>query len=248
MLLAAAKLSEMVASGASMYVIDASIPIPKPGAPASMIPSFYESRIPGAKFFDINEVKDHSNELPHMFPDLDTWKLYMKRLQIKNNDWPVVCYDQHGLFSACRAWYMFTVFGKANVFVLDGGLPKWVAEGGATESGEVDVYQDESTQDDAEYNYTFASDLVKSMEEVRQFNGQILDARSAARFWSEAPEPRPEIRRGNIPNSKNSAFTNMLNEDSTFKKPEVIHQILELAGVQLDDTPIVHSCGSGVTA
>jgi 3-mercaptopyruvate sulfurtransferase SseA len=87
------KLSEMIALGTNMYILDATIPMPKPDAPPSMLPSYFQARIPNASWFDINTIKDHANEMPHMFPDQPTWISYMKKLRIKNHDWPIVCYD-----------------------------------------------------------------------------------------------------------------------------------------------------------
>ena len=172
----------------------------------------------------------------------------------------VVFYDRLGIFSAPRVWYTFKIFGKTNIAVLDGGLPKWIAEGHPVETGEYELYQNETTEKNEKYSYKLDNSKIKNLEYIKnlsktlfnqktQLNEQILDARSSGRFNGTHPEPRKGLKSGSIPGSVNSFFQNILNPDKTFKSPSEIREILLSAGVNFDEgTNIINSCGSGMTA
>ena len=156
----------------------------------------------------------------------------------------VVVYDGTGLFSAARVWWLFKLMGQENIAVLDGGLPKWVAEGHPTEDMP-------PIPRDRHMTVRVQNHLVRDVTQVSQASKlgdpQIVDARAAGRFRGELPEPREGLRAGHIPGARNVPYATLLNADSTFKSPAETRQIFEAAGVDLDK-PIITSCGSGVTA
>ena len=206
-------------------------------------PIFREARLPGAVFFDIDAVADHTTDLPHMLPSPEVFANAVAAMGISERD-HIVCYDQQGLFSAARAWWTFRVFGAARVQVLDGGLPKWRGEGRPVEGGE--PHPDSTT-----FHTTFHPELVADWRGVlanidtKAF--QLADARSAERFRGEAAEPRPGVRSGRAPGSYNTPFGALLNADGTMKDASALRPLLQAAGVDLT-APITTSCGSGITA
>lgn len=204
----------------------------------------YEAEhIPGARFFDIDEISDQRSPLPHMAPPVEKFISRMRAMGIGDGH-QVVVYDTKGVWSAPRVWWTFRLMGKVDIAVLDGGLPKWKAEGRALEDMPPMVR-------DRHITVQRQAHLVKDVSQVASAaklgDWQIVDARSAPRFRGEADEPRPGLRPGRIPGSKNVPFTALLNPDSTMKDLAGLRETFVQAGVALD-RPIITSCGSGVTA
>ncbi len=199
--------------------------------------------IPGALFLDIDEVSDHSNPLPHMLPEPPDFATHVRRLGVEAAS-PVVIYDSHGLFSAPRVWWSFRVMGHDNVWVLDGGLPKWIAEGRPVETGW-------PQRPHGEFKSHYQPRLVRSLEEVltalTDGGAQLLDARPAARFTGEAPEPRPGLRSGHMPGARSLPSSAVVTPDGRLKPAEELAALFAGAGVDID-RPIVTTCGSGVSA
>jgi thiosulfate/3-mercaptopyruvate sulfurtransferase len=204
---------------------------------------YEQAHIPGAVFFDIDAISDRSSALPHMLATPAAFAAAVGALGITEHD-DIVVYDQAGLFSAARAWWNLRLMGARRVRVLDGGLPKWTAEGRPVEAGAVPA----ATK---LFQPSFRPEWVKDLEAVRRNIGegafQLLDARSALRFKAEAPEPRAGVRGGHVPGSLSLPFGAVLNPDATLKSVEALGAVFAHAGVELD-RPIAASCGSGVTA
>ncbi len=200
----------------------------------------YEQRhIPRAQFFDIDEISDLDSPLPHMVPPVEKFVARMRALGIGNGE-QVVVYDSAGLFSAARVWWLFRMMGLPDIAVLDGGLPKWLAEGRVVEAGMRAV---EGSQLTARGQDEYLTDV----ETVRAGGAQVVDARSAARFHGDEIEPRPGVRPGHIPGSVNVPYQAMLNDDGTMKSEQATRDAFVASGVDLT-RPIVTACGSGVTA
>jgi thiosulfate/3-mercaptopyruvate sulfurtransferase len=198
--------------------------------------------IPGAVFFDIEAVSDHSTELPHMLPGTTQFGQAAGALGIGDGD-TVVVYDRLGLYSAPRVWWTFRVFGAKNVFILDGGLPKWKVEGRPLETGDA---KRPAKQFHAEMNVDAVAMLADVRMALTDENTQIVDARSAERFAGKAPEPRPGLRSGHMPGSFNVPFDRLLDQGRLASR-ERIEAAFAAAGVDLGK-PIITSCGSGLTA
>jgi thiosulfate/3-mercaptopyruvate sulfurtransferase len=198
--------------------------------------------IPGAVFFDINAVADHSTDLPHMMPGPDQFAADVGALGISDTN-TIIVYDGLGFFSAPRVWWTFRVFGAKNVFILDGGLPAWKAEGRPVEAGEV---KRKATTFKAEMD-TGAIAMVSDVQMALN-NGdvQVVDARSAGRFSGKEPEPRPGLRGGHMPGARNVPSSELI-ENGRLVSPERIAQAFAKAGVD-PDKPIITTCGSGVSA
>lgn len=205
---------------------------------------FLAAHIPGAQFFDIDELSDTSSLLPHMLPSPETFSSRMRKMGVGDGK-RVIAYDSTGLFSAARCWWMFKVFGHDDVAVLDGGLKKWLAEGRPTEDGPARKPQ--------ERHFTARSRpfMVRDMKEVATAlasgTAQLADARSGTRFRGEETEPRPGVRAGHMPGAKNVHYASLLNPDGTLKSKDAIAEAFRAAGVDLAK-PVITSCGSGVTA
>jgi thiosulfate/3-mercaptopyruvate sulfurtransferase len=203
---------------------------------------YRDAHIPGAVFFDIEAVSDHSTDLPHMLPGPRQFGEVVGALGIGDGD-IVVVYDSTGLFSAARVWWTFRLFGAKSVYILDGGLPKWKAEGRPLDSG---VTERPPKQFTAQMNVG----AVAMLDDVRMaLSGdatQIVDARSAERFAGKAPEPRPGLRSGHMPGSFNVPYDRLL-ENGRLASRERVAAAFTSAGVDLDK-PIITTCGSGVTA
>ena len=200
-------------------------------------------RISGARFFDIDDVSDGRSDLPHMVPPIEKFMSRVRAMGVGDGH-QIVVYDGSGLFSAARVWWLFRLMGQNNIAVLDGGLPKWIAEGREVEDL-VPVIRDRHM------TVRFQNQMVRDVTQVSSASklgtSQIVDARAAARFRGEEPEPREGLRLGHIPNSRNVPFTDLLNDDKTMKTPDQTRAIFESAGVDLKK-PIITTCGSGVTA
>ncbi|MBM3598488.1 MAG: 3-mercaptopyruvate sulfurtransferase [Alphaproteobacteria bacterium] len=204
----------------------------------------YEQRhIPGAVFFDIDEIKDETNPLPHMLPSPEKFSARVRKLGLGDGV-KIVCYDQHGLMSAARAWWMFRVFGHNDVAVLDGGLPKWTAEGRPVE---------DTVTMPAERHFTarFNNFLVRNLDQLRANldtkRENVIDARAAGRFKGVEPEIWPS-RPGHMPGALNLPYADLLDpKDKTFLPADQLAQKFKAAGIDMS-RPAACSCGSGVTA
>jgi thiosulfate/3-mercaptopyruvate sulfurtransferase len=224
-------------------IVDASFKLP--GVLPLPKDDYLKSHLPGAVFFDVDAVSDHSNPLPHMFPSAEQFGRDVGALGIGNDD-TVVVYDSGGWVAAPRAWWMFLSFGHSNVRVLNGGLKKWAAEGRAVESGLP------ATVKPAAFKATFDARRVRSMQQmianVASRAEQVIDARANERYQGKAAEPRPGIRAGHIPGSLNLPYNNLFNAATGEMKPlDELRAAFVGAGVKLD-APVVTSCGSGVSA
>jgi thiosulfate/3-mercaptopyruvate sulfurtransferase len=221
-------------------VLDATYYLPNENQDAAAL--FRAGHIPGARFFDIDAVSDHATSLPHMLPTPEVFARAMADLGVSSNA-QIVVYDQRGLFSAARLWWMVRVFGHNQVAVLDGGLPGWLAAGGALETGEPAV---------AAGNFTpgFRPAMVRKLDQMRDNLATgaelVLDARAAGRFNASVPEPRAGLRGGHIPGAKSLPFGELLT-DGFLLPPAQLRETFAVRGVKAD-TRTVASCGSGVTA
>jgi thiosulfate/3-mercaptopyruvate sulfurtransferase len=224
----------------SIIAVDASyfLPTQKRDAHAE----YRGGHIPGAVFFDIEAVSDHSTDLPHMLPGPTQFGKVVGGLGIGDGD-TVVVYDSIGLFSAARVWWTFRLFGAKSVYILDGGLPKWKAEGRPVEAAETKRTPKTFT---AQMNVGAVALLDDVRMAVTGDGVQIVDARSADRFAGKAPEPRPGLRPGHIPGSFNVPYDRLI-ENGRLASREHVAGAFTSAGVDLDK-PIITSCGSGVTA
>jgi thiosulfate/3-mercaptopyruvate sulfurtransferase len=214
-----------------------------PGSARDARAEFEAAHIPGARFFDIDEISDEQSSLPHMAPPVEKFVSRMRGLGIGDGH-RVVVYDTHGLFSAARVWWLFRLFGKRDVAVLDGGLPKWRAEGRPVEDG-VPILRDRHFT--ARRDASLVRDVTQVAATAKLGDAQIVDARSAARFRGEAPEPRPGLRSGHIPGSKNLPYGELLSPDGTMKDVPELRGAFEAAGVDVTK-PAITTCGSGISA
>jgi thiosulfate/3-mercaptopyruvate sulfurtransferase len=226
---------------ADMVIIDATWFMP--GTPRDARAEYAERHIPRAVPFDIDEVSDHSNPLPHMLPEPADFAVVARRLGVEPTT-RVVVYDALGLFSAPRVWWMFRAMGHENVAVLDGGLVKWIAEAHPLEVG-----WDQNPH--GEFKAHLDPDLVRNLDQVRAAldagSAQLLDARAADRFSGAAPEPRPGLKSGHMPGALNLPWPGVVKPDGTLAPKAELEALFATAGVDLD-RPIVTTCGSGVSA
>jgi thiosulfate/3-mercaptopyruvate sulfurtransferase len=202
---------------------------------------YFAQHIPGAVFFDIEELSDQSSPLPHMLPTPAVFSRSLSALGI-GDEMDIVIYEQEGVFSGPRAWWMLKTVGARNVYLLDGGLHAWIEAGLPTDSGDV-------RRAAASFHATLDQDAVKDFSQMQQMiaaRGQILDARSAGRFAGILPEPRPGISPGHMPGATSIPFTELV-EEGRLKAAEELRQIFATKGVDMKE-PITTTCGSGVTA
>jgi thiosulfate/3-mercaptopyruvate sulfurtransferase len=204
----------------------------------------YDQRhIPGAVFFDIDDIKDERNPLPHMLPGPEKFAAHARKLGLGDGI-RIVCYDAHGLMSAARVWWMFRVFGHTDVAVLDGGLPKWLAEGRPAEDTAPMPVERHFT---ARFNNFLVRDLEQMRANLTVKREAVVDARAAGRFKGVEPEVWPS-RPGHMPDAYNLPYPNLLDaKDKTFLPAEQLAATFRDAGIDTG-RPIVCSCGSGVTA
>lgn len=201
------------------------------------------AHIPGARFFDIDEISDHRSELPHMAPPVEKFMSRLRAMGVGDGH-QVVVYDGAGLFSAARVWWLFRLMGQTDVAVLDGGLPKWQAENREIEDLPPVVRDRHMT---VRVQNQLVRDVTQVSSAAKLRDHEIIDARSAPRFRGEAEEPRPGLRAGHIPGARNVPFTDLLAADGTMKPPDELRTIFTSAGVDLGK-PAITTCGSGVTA
>ena len=204
---------------------------------------YARAHIPGARYFDIDEISDLRSPLPHMVPPTEKFISRMRAMGVGDGH-QVVAYDGAGMFSAARVWWLFRLMGKTDVAVLDGGFGKWQAEGHPIEDMP-------PIMRDRHITVSRQNHLVRDVTQVaaasKLGDHEIIDARAPGRFRGEDPEPRAGLRSGHIPGSKNVHYRTLLNEDGTMKSPGELKAVFEAAGVDLGK-PAITSCGSGVTA
>jgi thiosulfate/3-mercaptopyruvate sulfurtransferase len=224
----------------SLVVLDASWHMPAAGRDAAA--EYAAAHIPGAVFFDVDKVSDHASPLPHMLPPPAEFAVAARRLGISNAS-TIVVYDSVGLFSAARVWWTFRAMGHDVVHVLDGGLPRWIAEGRPLETGWRDP-------EHGDFKAHLRADLVRDLDQVtaalRDPGLQVLDARPAPRFQGAAPEPRPGLRSGHMPGARNLPFTGLIEGDA-LASADKLRAVFETAGVD-PAKPAIATCGSGVSA
>jgi thiosulfate/3-mercaptopyruvate sulfurtransferase len=204
---------------------------------------FVQAHVPGAVFFDIDAIADRKTTLPHMLPSTEEFARAMGALGIGDDD-RVVVYGGRTFIASARGWWTFRVFGHDNVAVLDGGLPKWRAEGRPLESGM-------PAPAPRRFTARFRPELVRDLDRMRANLGgrreQVLDARSPGRFVGAEPEPRPGVRGGHMPGSLNLPYERLCREDGTLLDAAALRGAFEKAGLDLA-RPVVTACGSGVSA
>ena len=203
---------------------------------------YLAGHIPGAAFFDIDSIADHSTDLPHMLPGTTQFDKDVGALGIGRDD-TIVVYDGIGLGGAPRVWWTFRIFGAQKVYILDGGLPKWKAEGRPLDKG---ALQRTPRKFESELNTRVVANVDDVQLALTDKSAQVVDARPATRFRGEDPEPRPGVRPGHMPGAKSVPVTGLI-EDGRLIAPDKIKEKFVAGGVDLDK-PIITSCGSGVTA
>jgi len=224
-----------------LRIIDATWHMPGSGRDARA--EYNGAHIPGARFFDLDEISDTRSALPHMAPPPEKFISRMRAMGIGDGH-QVVVYDTHGLFSAARVWWTFRLMGKMDVAVLDGGFPKWQTEGRPIEDMPPILRDRHIT---VQRQAHLVRDVTQVAAAAKLGDHEIIDARPAGRFKGDEPEPRPGLRPGHIPGARNVPMKSLLNEDGTMKSPEALRAIFDAAGVDLSK-PAITTCGSGVTA
>jgi len=214
-----------------------------PGSDRDAQAEYAAGHIPGARFFDIDDISDHRSELPHMVPPVEKFMSRMRAMGVGDGH-QVVVYDGSGLFSAARVWWLFRLMGKTDVAVLDGGLPKWVDEG--REMSDMapmirDRHMTVSRQNQ------MVRDVTQVARAAKLGDYTVLDARAPARLRGDAPEPREGLRAGHIPGSRNVFYQDLLNPNGTMKDPAALGAVFAASGADLSK-PVITTCGSGVTA
>jgi thiosulfate/3-mercaptopyruvate sulfurtransferase len=229
-------------SAPDVRVVDATYFLPNEARDARA--EYAEEHIPGAVFFDIDDVKDPASPLPHMLPPPEVFAAKVRRLGLGDGN-RIVVYDRRGLFSAARVWWSFRVYGHEDVAVLDGGLPKWLAEGRPVDDRPVMPSERHFT---ARLNTLLLRDLEQVQAGLAGRREQLVDARAGERFRGEVEEVRAGQRRGHIPGSLSLPFVELLDPaDGTLLPPEALRARFAAAGVD-PARPVVTTCGSGVTA
>ncbi len=215
-----------------------------PGSPQTGRQVHASHHIPGARYFDIDDIADTTSPFPHMLPPAEKFASRARHLGLGDGH-RIICYDQNRYSASCRAWWMFRAMGHDDVAVLDGGFDAW-----RTAGGEVDDLPT-SYLADRHFTVRIRQDLVRDfaqMQEIVAGGGlQVVDARPAARFRGEVDEPRPGLRKGHMPGAINLPHSRLVQPDGQFKAPDDLKAVFADVGVDLSK-PIVNSCGSGVTA
>jgi len=225
-----------------LRILDGTYFLPNEGRDARK--EYEAEHIPGALFFDIDDIKDRASPLPHMLPEPEVFASRMRRMGIGDGH-RIVVYDGKGIFSSPRVWWTFRVFGHRDVAVLDGGLPKWKAEGRPLDDR---LPRPEERHFTARLDKTLVRDRQQLLTNLEARREQVVDARSAGRFTGEQPEPRAGLRGGHIPGSLNLPFDQLIDPQTrTFLRPDRLAAAFRQQGVDLN-RPIVTTCGSGVTA
>jgi thiosulfate/3-mercaptopyruvate sulfurtransferase len=224
----------------NLVVVDGSYYLPAQKRDAHQ--EYRDGHIPGAVFFDIEEIADKSTDLPHMLPGPGDFAKAVGALGIAETD-TIVVYDGAGLFAAPRVWWTFRLFGAKNVFILDGGLPRWKAAGHPVESG---LTKRAAKTFDATMNTSRVAMQTDVQMALNDASAQIVDARPAGRFRGDDPEPRPGLRSGHMPGSFNVPSSELV-ENGSLASPDKIKAAFAKGGVDMDK-PVITSCGSGVSA
>ena len=224
-----------------LRIIDATMFLPAHKRDARA--EFEAAHIPGAVFFDIEEVSDTANPLPAMLPSPEKFASRCQALGLGDGS-RIVVYDNSPLKSAARVWWMLGLFGAHEVAILDGGFAKWRAEDRGVESGKPIVRHRHFTvwADKGQVR-----DMGQMTDNLRTHSEQVVDARSAARFTGAEADPRPGVRPGHMPGARNIPYSALFNEDGTYKSPAEIKALFADAGIDLAK-PLVATCGSGITA
>jgi thiosulfate/3-mercaptopyruvate sulfurtransferase len=206
------------------------------------------AHIPGAVFFDIDEIADETSDLPHMLPSPIKFASRVKKLGLGDGS-KIVVYDTSGILPAARVWWEFRAMGHEDVVVLDGGLPKWISEGRPIEDGP-------ASPQERHFTPRYQADIVRSLDQMKRNlekspedrgREQVIDARAAGRFEARDPEPRAGLRGGHIPGSRNVPLSALLAADGTMLPVDRLAAVFEAAGVDIN-RPIATTCGSGITA
>jgi thiosulfate/3-mercaptopyruvate sulfurtransferase len=222
-------------------IADASWYLPSTGRNARA--EYQSAHIPGAVFFDIDDLSDETSTLPHMLAPAPKFASRMRQLGLGDGNL-IVVYDGAGIYSAPRAWWMLRAMGHEDVVVLDGGFPKWKREGRPVEDLAPQPHLRHFTP---RPNNALVRDFAQVMQNIGRAREQVVDLRSAARFAGKEAEPRPGVRPGHIPGSANLPYTELSDDAGTLKKPEALREIFAQRGIE-PERPIVTTCGSGVTA
>lgn len=225
-----------------LRIIDATWFLPGDARDAKAL--YAARRIPGAIYFDIDDVADKETDLPHMLPSPEKFASRMKKLGI-GDGCRIVVYDSQGLFSAARVWWTFRVMGHEDIAVLDGGFPAWERGGYPIESGPP------QTRTERHFTARLRSDLVRDLGEMRRAveggNPPIFDARPAPRFRGEAPEPRVGLRSGHMPGARSVPSSSLVDENGSLRSAADLQRVFADAGADTNQ-PAICTCGSGVTA
>jgi thiosulfate/3-mercaptopyruvate sulfurtransferase len=225
----------------NIRIADASWYLPQAGRDAKA--EYAAAHIPGAVFFDIDALSDETSPWPHMLAPAAKFAAEMTALGLGDGT-TIVVYDGAGLYSSPRAWWMLRAMGHDDVAVLDGGLPKWRREGLPVDDRAAPPRARRFT---AEPNPAIRRDFTQMMENLKTKEAQVVDARGAARFFAREPEPRPGVRGGHIPGSVNVPYSALIRADGTLRAPSELNSLFSEGCVNLA-SPLVTSCGSGVTA
>ena len=201
------------------------------------------AHIPGARFFDIDQIADQRSKLPHMAPPVEMFVSRMRAMGIGDGH-QVIIYDNSDIRSAARVWWTFRLMGKTDVAVLDGGFAKWQAEGRPVEDM-APIMRDRHIT--VQRQAGLVRDVTQVAAASKLADHEIIDARGAPRFRGEVEEPRPGLRSGHIPGSKNLPFGQLYNADGTMKDEDALRAAFQAAGVDLSK-PVITTCGSGLTA
>jgi thiosulfate/3-mercaptopyruvate sulfurtransferase len=222
-------------------VVDATWYLPTQGRDAKA--EYAAAHIPGAVYFDIDDVADEASPYPHMVPSPAKFSARVRKLGL-GDGLRIVVYDNNRFVASARVWWMFRLFGHPEVAVLDGGLAKWRAEGRPVDDKPVRPTERHFT---ARQNNLLLRELDQMRANLTQRREQVVDARSAGRFAGQEPEPRPGLRGGHIPGSRNVPHGGLVREDGTLRSLPELRHAFAIAGIDLD-RPIVTTCGSGVSA
>ena len=229
-------------SSPDLVVLDGSWHLPNSNRDAKK--EYLREHIPGAMFFDIEDLSDEKSPLPHMLPSTVKFSSRMKKMGIGDGA-RIVVYDTTGIFSAARVWWTFRAMGHQDVAVLNGGLRKWKAEGRPLDDGPP------PKRSERHYTPLQNMEIIRDLDDMRALltkpDRQIVDARPASRFEGRDPEPRPGLRSGHIPGSVNVPSQELLNPDGTYKSEAELARLFKNVGIDVSK-PVVTTCGSGVTA
>jgi thiosulfate/3-mercaptopyruvate sulfurtransferase len=205
---------------------------------------YLAEHIPGALFFDIDDLSDEKSKLPHMLPSTVKFSSRMKKMGIGDGA-RIIVYDTTGIFSAARVWWTFRAMGHQDVAVLNGGLKKWKAEGRPLDDGQP------PRRSERHYTPLQNTEIIRDLDDmkslIKKSGVQIVDARPAGRFEGRDDEPRAGLRKGHIPGSKNIPSSTLLNADGTLKSAQDLGALFKAIGIDVTK-PVVNTCGSGVTA